>query len=279
MIIDAQVHIWADNSPERQWPEAGQAGRTAVPHRIPAYGAHELLADMDAAGIDRAVIVPPSWEGERNDVAAAAHAAFPQRLAFMGRLDVRSAGAGEELARIAATPGALGVRLLVGGDIAVEDLAGLDWLWGGLADAGLSVMLAPRGNFEAIAGLAQRHAKLRITIDHLGAFAHRKGDEAFAAVERMLPLAALGNVAVKASAMPDYSALGPPYADVEPHVRRVFNAFGASRVFFGSDITRLPLGYGDLLAMFDSFAWLRGRERELVLGEAVRGWLGGCLTD
>lgn len=279
MIVDAQVHIWADNSPDRPWPEAGQAGRTAVPHRVPAYSAGELIADMDAAGIDRAVIVPPSWEGERNDVAAAAHAAFPGRLAFMGRLDVRRAGAAEELARIAATPGALGVRFLVGGDVLVEDLAGMDWLWGGLADAGLSVMLAPRGNFEAIAGLARRHSRLRITIDHLGAFAHRKGEEAFSAVERMLPLAALDNVAVKASAMPDYSALGPPYADVEPHVRRVFDAFGANRLFFGSDITRLPRGYGDLLAMFDSFAWLEGHERDLVLGEGVRAWLGGCLAD
>jgi len=27
----------------------------------------DLLREMDAAGVQRAVLVPPSWEGERND--------------------------------------------------------------------------------------------------------------------------------------------------------------------------------------------------------------------
>ena len=35
----------------------------------------ELLREMDAAGVRRAVIVPPSWEGDRNDRALAASSA------------------------------------------------------------------------------------------------------------------------------------------------------------------------------------------------------------
>jgi predicted TIM-barrel fold metal-dependent hydrolase len=61
MICDAQVHIWAADTPERPWPARHP------PHREPL-GKEELLGEMDRAGIDRAIIVPPSWEGDRNDL-------------------------------------------------------------------------------------------------------------------------------------------------------------------------------------------------------------------
>ena len=79
-IVDAQVHIWAANTPERPWPAR------AEPHRAPL-GKEELLAEMDKAGVDGVVIVPPSWEGDRNDVALDATASHPDRFCIMGRLD------------------------------------------------------------------------------------------------------------------------------------------------------------------------------------------------
>ena len=67
-IVDAQVHIWGADTPERPWPP-GQAHRA---HRPQPFSKDDLLAAMAAAGVDRAVIVPPSWEGDRNDLALAA---------------------------------------------------------------------------------------------------------------------------------------------------------------------------------------------------------------
>ncbi len=273
-IVDAQVHIWAADTPGRPWPRAGEGGRTAVPQRPVAYGADDLIADMDASGIDRAVLVAPSWEGERSDLVSAAHARFPERLVFMARVDHRPADAARTLRDLMALPGIRGFRFLLGTDIPLADLPALGWLWDAIAAAGLSIMIAPRGHFAALAGIAERHPGLRITIDHLGAHAHRTGADAFVDVDAMLPLARLPNVAVKASGLPDYSALGPPYPDVEPYVRQVYDAFGADRMFFGSDLTRLPRGYPDLLALFDSFTWLTGADREKVMGEALLDWLG-----
>jgi L-fuconolactonase len=43
---------------------------------------------MDAAGVDRLVIVSPSWEGDRNDLALEAAAPHPDRFAVMGRLSI-----------------------------------------------------------------------------------------------------------------------------------------------------------------------------------------------
>jgi predicted TIM-barrel fold metal-dependent hydrolase len=56
-IVDAQVHIWGADTPERPWP-AGNAHRA---HRPLPFSKDDLLAEMAAAGVDRAVIVPPSW--------------------------------------------------------------------------------------------------------------------------------------------------------------------------------------------------------------------------
>ncbi len=81
-ITDAQVHIWAKNSPERPWPQHGRA----KPHRDTAFSHDDLLREMDEAGVARAIIVPPSWEGERNDLALDACRKHPDRFAIMGRI-------------------------------------------------------------------------------------------------------------------------------------------------------------------------------------------------
>src|SRR5437762_4697106 len=57
-IVDAQVHIWGANTPERPWP----AGRSS-PHRPQPFSKDDLLQEMNAAEVARVVIVPPSWEG------------------------------------------------------------------------------------------------------------------------------------------------------------------------------------------------------------------------
>jgi L-fuconolactonase len=82
IIIDAQVHLWAADTPERPWPEEGKG----YAHRSQPFGKDDLLREMDAAGVDRVVIVPPSWEGGRNDLALEAARLHPDRFAIMGRL-------------------------------------------------------------------------------------------------------------------------------------------------------------------------------------------------
>lgn len=90
-IVDAQVHIWAANTPERPWPRH-QA------HKPEPITKDDLLREMKGAGVDRAVIVPPSWEGERNDLALAAGQAHPDRFAVMGRLDPEAPASRELIA-------------------------------------------------------------------------------------------------------------------------------------------------------------------------------------
>src|SRR5262249_6429805 len=82
LIVDTQAHIWAAPTPQRPWME-GMEKRAHLPVPLDK---HMLLAEMDAAGVDRAVLVPPSLDGDRNDLCLAAAAAHPDRFAVMGRL-------------------------------------------------------------------------------------------------------------------------------------------------------------------------------------------------
>ena len=105
-IVDAQVHVWGADTPERPWPRGGNP----KPHREIPWTAAELVAGMDAAGIGAAVIVPPGWEGERNDLALAAVAQYPGRFAVMGRFDPLLHDPFDAFQRWRDQPGMLGVR-------------------------------------------------------------------------------------------------------------------------------------------------------------------------
>jgi len=70
-IVDSQVHLWAAESPDRPWP-AGRAAEAQKPYPILK---ETLLLQMDLAGVRRMVLVPPSWEGDRNAAREAKYAA------------------------------------------------------------------------------------------------------------------------------------------------------------------------------------------------------------
>ena len=65
IIIDAQVHIWPPQTPERPYIMED----ASKPHRPVPLGPEELLHEMEIAGVQRVICVPPSWEGCRNDFA------------------------------------------------------------------------------------------------------------------------------------------------------------------------------------------------------------------
>jgi L-fuconolactonase len=106
-IADGQVHVWQPESADRPWPKGGPE-RAQLPYALTC---ERLLAMMDEAGVDRAILVPPSWEGDRNDHALAGAAAHPDRFAVMGRLALDQPDNAKLLKDWKKQPGMLGVRL------------------------------------------------------------------------------------------------------------------------------------------------------------------------
>ena len=51
LIVDAQVHIWSAGPPTNQ-----------MHRQVASFSAEECLAEMDAAGVDAALLHPPGWD-------------------------------------------------------------------------------------------------------------------------------------------------------------------------------------------------------------------------
>jgi L-fuconolactonase len=271
-IVDAQVHIWGADTPERPWP-AGHAHRA---HRPVPFSKDDLLAEMAAAGVDRAVIVPPSWEGDRNDLALAAAKAHPDKFAVIGRppLDTPDPRA---LNRWREQKGMLGIRVTTAG----AGARGLftepegDWLWQAAERAGLPAMVSIPGLLPELGRIAERHPGMRFVIDHLALIRDAKDEAAFGDLANLLAVAKHPNVAAKASALPRYSSEAYPYRRLHPYLRQVFDAFGPRRFFWGTDMTGIPCAYRQAVTLFtEELPWLQGADRDLVMGRALCDWLG-----
>jgi predicted TIM-barrel fold metal-dependent hydrolase len=234
---------------------------------------------MAAAGVDRAILVPPSYEGDYNDLVLAAATNWPDRFRAMGRIAVERPMTRQALAAFRAQPGLLGIRLTFHLPRMRRWLfdGTADWFWPLAEELDIPLMILPVGSLPRIGEIAARHPGLRICIDH---FSHHRAldgepeihlDE----IAALVALAPLPNVAVKASCLPFFSREPYPFHDLDDVIRRVFDAFGPHRFFWGSDMTRLPCTYPQAVTHFtEELPWLAGEAKALVMGRALLAWSG-----
>jgi predicted TIM-barrel fold metal-dependent hydrolase len=276
-VIDAQIHVWRADAPDRPWPEGGDQ----LTHRAVPLGAEEVIERMDEAGVSRAVLVPPSWEGDRNDVALDAANRYPERFAVMGRIDL---AAGPDAARLetwGSVPGLLGGRLTFHRAPARDWLTDgtADWVWGEAERAGLPLMVYAPSLTDVIGARAGSHPGLKIVVDHLNLSTVVKAKDLEPFLRPVLALSDFPNVAVKASALPCHVDEGYPFPSLHRPVRQVIDAFGADRVLWGSDLSRLTCPYPDWVRFFSDQPDLWSAEEvDLVLGGAASQWLNWPIT-
>jgi predicted TIM-barrel fold metal-dependent hydrolase len=155
----------------------------------------------------------------------------------------------------------------------------LEWLWNEADAAALPIMvMVPRAMVELIDRVAERHPGLKLVMDHLSMISGTKDDEAFADLDKLLAIAKRANVAVKATALPCYTDDSYPYRRIHGHLRRVYDAFGPKRVFWGTDLSRLPCTYRQAITMFtEEIPWLTTEDKEWIMGRGVCEWLGWTL--
>ena len=270
LIVDSQIHIW-------------QNGKMSPHHRqIPTYSIEDALAEMASAGVDCAVIHPPSSLGESvNEYAVEAVRRHPDKFCILGHFDLQSPDREKIVAHWRERPGMLGFRYTFNEPHQKSwwTDGSLDWFWAACEKERLNVgLLASGEKLAAFRSIAECHPGLRMHIDHIGrggGRADKKDDAAYADLADMLKLAKLPNVAVKLSGAPSTSTQSYPYRNIHKYLQQIVETFGPDRCFWGTDITRMPCSYRQCVTMFtEEMPWLRGRDLERVMGAAIVDWLG-----
>jgi predicted TIM-barrel fold metal-dependent hydrolase len=265
-IVDAQVHIWANHRPI-----------FAMHRPLATFSKDDILKGMDEAGVDATLLHPPSWDPNANDLAIDAARQHPDRFAIMGRFELDQPENRKLIDGWKSRPGMLGLRYtFLRPDQKTWMTDGtIDWLWPAAERAGIPISLFVSEYLPVVARIAERHPGLKLIVDHFGRRIDERDAPGWASLPELLALAKYPNVAVKATAAPDFSTDPYPYRNIHGYIRQVYDAFGPERMFWGTDITRLPCSWRQAITMFtEEMPWLSERDKTLIMGEAVCTWLG-----
>lgn len=269
-IVDSQIHVWLPNTPERPWLQG------AVNLQGDAFSMGQALEQMNNAGVGRAILVPPSWVGLDNSYALEAAKRYPDRFAVMGRLDPAAIDARQKLARWRGQPGMLGIRMMLNTEagLAQANEAEYDWFWADCEKNQLPLMVFLAGNGKGVYSLLRRHPDLRLILDHSARNPRgRKDEAAWSDIDDMLLLERYPNVSIKVSSLPCFCSEPYPFQVLHKPIRQIYDAFGARRLLWGSDVTRLTVPYEENIRLFtEALDFLSTDDVEWIMGRAAAHW-------
>jgi L-fuconolactonase len=235
LTIDAQVHAYERDHPGRPW--------AGVLHGPPEVTGDDMVAAMDAVGVDAALLVS-AFTMYRFDASYAlgVHAKHPTRFRLIKPVDPTDPGVAETIADWAATKGTVAIRIMLNRG-ASEDPAdpGLNRVLAAAARHALPVNLLCWGRLAQARELAARNPDTRLVIDHLGLqqpFEPPVPAVPFAELPQLLELAKFSNVMMKITGACTLSHQPFPYNDIWDPLGRIFDAFGLDRCMWGTDWTR-----------------------------------------
>lgn len=270
LTIDAQVHAYERDHPGRPW--------AAVLTGPPEVSGDDMVAAMDAVGVDGALLISP-WTLYRYDgsYALQVHAKHPGRFGLIKPFDPADPAVAEQVADWAAKPGVVGARIMLdrGGVTADPDDPGIGRVLAAATRHGLPVNLLAWGRLEQFDGLAAAHPDTQFVLDHLGLqqpFEPPPPDEPFGRLPQVLALAQYPNVAIKITGACTLSHKPFPFPDIWEPLARIFDAFGLERCLWGTDWTRAVklVTYEQAVEAFRVTDLLNDDERAMLMGGALQ---------
>ena len=266
-IVDAQIHVWGSGLPSNQ-----------AHRQVTAFTTEEAVGLMDEGGVDAAVIHPPGWDPGAVEMAFKAVKDYPGRFAILGALPLEDPASRAKVATWRDQPGMLGLRYTVLEPERQRWMADdtLEWLWDAAEESDVPIALLATDSLPQIGEIAARHPSLRLTIDHLGGRGGNttlKDDASMEHMPELVKLARHPNIAVKATGAPGYASGRYPYTSMHSYLRQIYDAFGLERMFWGTDISKMPCSWRQCVTMFtEELPWLGERDKALIMGEAVCAW-------
>jgi predicted TIM-barrel fold metal-dependent hydrolase len=233
--IDVQVHAYERNHPGRPW-----VGHLQGP---PEVTGDQMVAAMDAVGVDGAILVSPfglyRYDGS---YAVEVQAKHPDRFGIVKPVNPNDPAVEEIVDEWAARPGTVGVRIMLNAEVSTDPAdPGINRILAAATRHGLPVNFLAWGRLAQARELAARNPDAQVIIDHLGLqqpFVPPPPAEPWADLPKVLSLAEVPNIAMKVSGACTLSHQPFPYPDIWEPVLRVIDAFGLDRCLWGTDWTR-----------------------------------------
>jgi predicted TIM-barrel fold metal-dependent hydrolase len=226
--IDAHVHVFTDDT--KRYPRAIESNRK--PDR---FAAADFWTHARPAGVTRAVLIQISFYRFDNSYMLDTMREQERVFAGVGVVDAlqpRPDDAMKELEK----RGVRGFRITPGGSPgAWLDTPGMQAMWRCGAERGLAMcpLIGP-DQLPAVDRMCARYPDTVVVVDHLA----RVGADGVirdAGIRLLCGLARHRHVYVKVSAFYALGRRKPPYTDLAPLIRRVFEDFGPRRLMWASD--------------------------------------------
>lgn len=227
---------------------------------------------MRRCGVDRAVIVPPPWQRHSNTIAFAAARQHPGAFGVMALFDPTVPSSRGAMAGWRAREHWLGFRMTFVDDRTIRwlDDGAVDWFWAAAETMQIPLMVYAPRVCPTLHRIADRHPDLTLILDHAALPQRTRDAEAFATLHETLSLARHRNVYVKISSLPAYVSERYPFPSLADPVRRIYDAFGPTRMMWGSDYTKLPCTYCECIDHIRcELAFLSEDDRNWILGRSA----------
>lgn len=232
LIVDTHMHVWKIDPPRYTLEQ------TLADVPLPTEDApiEDVLADNAAAGIAHTVLVQPSTSGWNNRYVVESAAARPRLFAAHGLIDPDSrTNAADLRAWMAAGMAGSRFNMVRDRDPAWVNAPRNHAFWETAQELGavINVQMHPPQAWRLL-DIAGRYPGVKVIVDHLG-----KPDIAepppYPQFAHILALSDLPNTYVKISALSLASRSKEyPYRDVFPWVKMLYEAFGPSRLLWGT---------------------------------------------
>jgi L-fuconolactonase len=267
VVLDSHHHLWRFDPARLPWIS------DAMPALRQDYGLAELEAALAGTGVDQTILVHAQQRVDETDGMLGLAAASDRIAGVVGWVPLVAPDVGDTLGRLAVDRHLRGVRHIVHDEPDDDYLLREDVNRGvtRLREFGLvyDVLIFARHLPQAIA-FVDRHPDQPFVVDHLAKPTIRAGQFDARWAEGLRAIAERPHVTCKLSGMvtevrdPSWSpAILQPYVDV------ALEAFGPSRLMFGTDwpVCRLRCEYGEWVATVrDLIAPLSADEQAAILG-------------
>lgn len=281
-IVDAHTHVWGPDTDEYSWQS-----EVLPPGWEGPYTDTDLIADMNVAGVEEAVLVTTPLYGRgtaANDYTEAAIEAHPDRFYGVGLMEFfpdDPAAAATSLRQIVSTDRMLGVRIHAA--LEYEESPTVlnrhgDWfrdnrlqpVFEAAAAEDATIFVFPKAQqLEDVATMIDDNPDVQFVIDHMAWPDETTGPDERPWTE-LRAIAECDNVAVKVSSMPRSSKENWPYRDLWGYVRNLVEWYGVERLMLGSDYPWMDhwATYDECLSWVDEAEFLSEQDKRYLRGTA-----------